>query len=433
MPWVYICFCEGRDPGDESLLIWIYTMSYNIIIVAPVPSLPINDGYSYYFMNRIKYLAKKNYKLYFHASISTSSKNINFSELRKFCEELHIYKYDTFKQSLKNRNLKNTLGIITKFWLPTTVSMRFSSKMKKDISCCLNAHKIDVIIIEYPYLLINIPKELNAPVVLSQHNLEFSKLRKRAIHVNFLKKIAMLHESQRLKKYERKNIKNKIVSLYTFISTENKKIFENIFCAENTYLLPPGYNLYSRDQSVYQEGKIVFVGAMNDLQNITAIEWFANKIFPTIIQKNKNVKLYIIGKDPDRKILQLNSENIIVTGKVNSIDKQIVDAHLYILPLLFGDGVKIKTLEAFATGNIVISTSIGVEGTGFISNHEYLLADTEDEFIEKCNLVLSNRKKYEYLAINAMNKIQQLYSWDNIMEAYEKRIGDLMTTDGKET
>ena len=187
-------------------------------------------------------------------------------------------------------------------------------------------------------------------------------------------------------------------------------------------MLPVGYDICTRCQSTYQKGKIVFVGAMNAFQNIVAIEWFVNRIFPAIMTSFVNARLYIIGKNPDEKILSLRSENIIVTGTVDRIDEYINDAHLYIIPLVFGDGVKIKTLEAFATGNIVISTSIGVEGIDFIPNHDYILANTEDEFIESCKLVLGCRENYAHLAINAINKMQRLYSWDSILELYEDKI-----------
>ena len=402
-------------------------MSHNIIIIAPIPSFPANDGYSYGFMNRIEFFYKKNYKIHFFASVSSIiSKKSNFSELEKKCEKMYVYTYDKPKELLKHGKIKSLLNIITKFWLPSTVSMRFSVKMKKNIFYCINKHKIEMIFVEYPYLLINVPSNIITPIVLFQHNLEFNKIMKRAMYVNFIKKILMLHEGQKLKKYEYNNTQKKIVSLYTFVSTENKEVFENVFCVKNTYLFPPGYSSCIRYQSVYKKGKIVFVGAMNDLQNINAIEWFVDKVFPVITQKFEDVKLYVIGKNPTKKILQLNSENIIVTGMVDSVEEYIIDAHLYIIPLLFGDGVKIKTLEAFASGNIVVSTSIGVEGLDFVSGRDYILADTKDEFIEKCNFVLDNRENYEYLAINATEKMQELYSWDSILNSYENKIKSLI-------
>ena len=397
-------------------------MSHNIIVIAPIPSLPTNDGYSYYFMKRIEYFKKKKYKIYFFASTSTMNKEFDFFELEKYCEKLQVYKYVTLKNSLKHGKIIRVLAIIGKFWLPLKVSMKSSKKMKNDILSCLNTHKIDAIFIEYPYLLVNVPIKIDVPIILAQHNLEFNKIKKMSAYYNFFKKMMMLHESFRLKKYEYKNIKNNLVSLYTFISKENKKEFENLYGVNNTYLLPVGYDICTRCQSTYQKGKIVFVGAMNSFQNIVAIEWFAHKIFPAIMSSFVNAKLYIIGKNPDKKILSLRSENIVVTGTVDQINEYINDAHLYIIPLVFGDGVKIKTLEAFATGNIVISTSIGVEGIDFIPDHDYILANTEGEFIESCKLVLNCRENYANLAINAINKMKKLYSWDSILELYEEKI-----------
>jgi len=387
----------------------------NIIIVARLPSLPITDGYSYYLVNRIKYFKDKNYKIYFYTTTPMNSDSHDLLELRRYCEELHSYKHN---------KLGRLLMVFFRFWLPVGVSIVLSRKMKKNIADCLSRNYIDVILVEYPFLLINIPNDSNVPVILTQHNLEFDKIKKISKYHGIFK-IFVLHESRKLKKYEEKHVKEKNVSLYTFISEKNKTEFEDIFGVNNTYLLPVGYNIHVRCQSVYQEGKIVFVGAMDAFQNKIAVEWFVNKIFPAIIKDYTNVKLYIIGKNPTNEILSLSSENIIVTGTVDKIDNYINDAHLYIIPLVFGDGVKIKTLEAFATGNIVVSTSIGIEGISFIPGHEYILADTENEFIESCKHVLKCRRNYEYLAINALKKVQELYSWDSILESYENKIKEI--------
>jgi len=398
-------------------------MNYNIIIVAPMPSLPASDGYSYYLMQRIKYFRHKNYKIYFYASSAISNHNMDLAELSKYCEELHTYEYWSMKKiNVNYMLLTSIIKIIANFWLPLKVTTRLSGKMKNDIFVNLQKCQIDMILLEYPYLLRNIPREIDVPIILAQHNLEFNKMKKISKHHNFLKRIVILYESHKLKKYENSNIRNEFVSLYTFISKKNKETFEAMFNVSNTYLLPVGCDVHTRHQSEYQEGKIVFVGAMNALQNIIAIEWFVDKVFPEILHEFTDVKLHIIGKEPDKKILDLCSKNIIVTGAVDKIDTHILDAHLYIIPLVFGDGVKVKTLEAFSTGNIVVSTGVGVEGIEVIPNQDFILANTENEFIEACKLVLTCRKNHEHLAINASEKIKKHYSWDSILESYENKL-----------
>ena len=398
-------------------------MSKNIIFVAPLPPIPVTSGYSYYLMNRIEYLKNNNYKIFFFTQASNLDNNKSLIALKQYCEEIQAY-------PKSNKRLNRILLNLRRLWLPRTVSSLFSSKMKSDIALCLNSRKIDAVFVEYPYLLINIPflKDSTPPIILAQHNLEFSKMKKRAKHnQSLLKSLLILFESYMLKNYERKNVKKKMVSLYTFISDENKNDFEQIFKTDNTYLLPVGYNVHGRNQLIYHKGKIVFVGAMDVMSNILAMEWFVDKIFPALTEKIPNIKLYIVGRNPPEKITSLKSENTVVTGTVAKVDDYLLDAHLYIVPLTFGDGVKIKTIEAFATGNIVVSTNIGIEGvSAFVQNTDYLLANTEEEFIQSCFDVLSCRENYEHLAKSASGKVQKLYSWKSILQSYESKISDLM-------
>ena len=58
-----------------------------------------------------------------------------------------------------------------------------------------------------------------------------------------------------------------------------------------------------------------------------------------------------------------------------------------LVPLFSGSGIRVKIIEGMSLGKCIISTSIGVKGINCSNNKNILIANTENEFIEKCAFV----------------------------------------------
>ena len=118
------------------------------------------------------------------------------------------------------------------------------------------------------------------------------------------------------------------------------------------------------DKNITQTKNIMFVGGFGHAPNVDGILWYAKEIYPLILEKHPEIKTYILGSNPPEEILQLNSENSIVTGFVT--DEQLNDFYntcrLVIVPLRYGAGVKGKVIEAMYHQMPIVTTSIGAEG-----------------------------------------------------------------------
>jgi polysaccharide biosynthesis protein PslH len=122
---------------------------------------------------------------------------------------------------------------------------------------------------------------------------------------------------------------------------------------------------FKRDNSLVEEKTLLFWGSMSRPENYNAILNFINLIFIKLIKLDSKIKLYIVGSNPDKRLLKISKEypsNILVTGFVDNPKQYFQRATLGIAPITSGAGIKVKVLEMLMCQIPVFSTIIGAEG-----------------------------------------------------------------------
>jgi glycosyltransferase involved in cell wall biosynthesis len=158
--------------------------------------------------------------------------------------------------------------------------------------------------------------------------------------------------------------------------------------------------------------RILFVGTMSYEPNADAVSYFVKKIYPIIKKKaNVPVELFIVGFSPPEGILRLNGFNdITVTGGVEDIIPYYESSHIAIAPIRFGGGTRIKILEAMSLGRPVVSTSLGAEGIEAIDGRDLLIADTPEEFADRCLSLINSSDLRLSIKKSSQQLIKEKYS-----------------------
>lgn len=141
-------------------------------------------------------------------------------------------------------------------------------------------------------------------------------------------------------------------------------------------VLMDNFNIAYSDQ---QENYLLFVGALFN-PNYDGIKWFINNVAPYI---NKKVK--VVGKDFEIKRDELQRSNVEIVGTVDNLDEYYYNAEAVIMPILYGDGMKVKTCEALMYGKTVLGTSEAFEGYRIKNGKEGYLLNTAREWIDTIN------------------------------------------------
>ena len=110
---------------------------------------------------------------------------------------------------------------------------------------------------------------------------------------------------------------------------------------------------------------VVCIGDLAWLPNRNGVLWFHREIWPAVLERFPDARSYIVGKNPPASVRELDCEHTVVTGYVEDDAEYFRRAHLFVVPLLEGSGVRIKILMALAMGRSVLSTPVGAEGISY--------------------------------------------------------------------
>ncbi len=167
---------------------------------------------------------------------------------------------------------------------------------------------------------------------------------------------------------------------------------------------------------------ILFVGNFNHRPNIDAIEFFVKDVFPEVLKSIPEVCLYVIGNDPQNVTTSMACKNIVAAGYVKDLSEYYNKCRVTIAPLRYGAGLKGKIVESLSYGVPVVTTSVGVEGTGLQDGEDVMVADDPAEMAKRIVDVYSDKKSWERLSGNGRKQVESKWSFD----AGKKRLEDIL-------
>jgi polysaccharide biosynthesis protein PslH len=251
-------------------------------------------------------------------------------------------------------------------------------------------------------------------VVLDAHNVDHLLLEQES---NLL---ITAHQKryQRLKYFESNLIK--FADLFLACSDHDKKILENINQSMiKGFVIPNGAD---NNKNIFQvskvpEGKrLLFCGSLDYEPNRDGLLWFYNEVWPLLINVDSDIRLTIIGRNGnDDKYHPLKTDKSIdFIGEVNEVQSYYYQSSLSIVPLRKGSGTRLKILEAMSLGTPIVSTGIGAAGIDCTSNYDIVLAEDKFSFARAVLDLLNDKKKAEFIRINARKLVDGSYGWQVI-------------------
>ncbi|MFC5284208.1 glycosyltransferase family 4 protein [Pedobacter alpinus] len=234
-----------------------------------------------------------------------------------------------------------------------------------------------------PY--INVVKvNSKAKIIYRAHNIEHQIWKRLTIKEPFLLRKLYLHLlSKRLQRFEF-DVLDKFDCILA-ISFVDEHFFIDAGYKNKVHTFPVAVNIdeYVNDYQLSPNKSLGYIGSMDWRPNIEGLDWFLDKVWPSIKQLGSGITFHLAGKNIPKSYEILEGESFIMEGKVDNAKEFIARQHVLIVPLLSGSGMRVKIIEAMALGKCIIATSIAAEGISYQHDKNILIADTVDDFYKQ--------------------------------------------------
>lgn len=366
--------------------------------------------------NFVKHLSKNN-----QLSIACLLKDDDAKYLEGFQNKCSLHALEAFKSDIP----RNAITLLKSY---------FSAP-------CLNAYRnqsndlqsaVNKLVIENDYLIVDhyemfqfVPQDCKAKIILHTHNAEFMLWKRMGeLSSNPLKKLLLKIETYRVKQYEKRIFSQadlvfatpSDIDLYKLAGFDTSNLKTTYHLGNDQLLNLPNIEFETTEKC------ITFMGTLSWEPNIDGLLWFIEKVFPIILRKNPDCNLYILGKDPDQRLVSIakNKANIVFTGFIKDLDSYLQKTRVYIAPLRFGSGMKVKVLEGLYRGVPSVLTSVAAEGLLLENDKHAFISDEPTIFAKYCEALIRDQKTWEKFRDNSRVLANKEYKWSMLFEKMDQ-------------
>ncbi|WP_340313503.1 glycosyltransferase [Rhizorhabdus argentea] len=137
---------------------------------------------------------------------------------------------------------------------------------------------------------------------------------------------------------------------------------------------------------------LLFVGSLYYHPNMDGVTWFISEIWEPLRKEfAENITLTIVGRGSDHDIENIrHMPGISFHLNVPDLTPYYSASNACVIPIRYGGGTSIKTIEAMSVGRPVLSTPVGVRGLGIKDGTHYIEFDDAAGFIRACHQLLED-------------------------------------------
>lgn len=381
-----------------------------ILVISPKMPYPLNEGANLRTFNILRMLSK-NHETHLAFLAPPGPENSICNPITDFSRFIKI---DHMRPQLKKLMQMALSPLKTEPYLCTVHQSKSMGAAVKVL-----AAEFDAIQAEFPYTAQYITG-LDVKKVLDQHNVEADILKLSfRMEKNWARKVHYYLQYRKMAEYERQVCARMDSILAT--SEDDKKVLSAM--NPNVTTIPNAVSEAAEKVEDRANKIVTFTGLMSYWANIDALEYFAGRVWPLVVCTEPDARLLIVGKNPGRQVLNLSSEQIIVTGAVPDINSYIRESSVIIAPLRIGSGTRIKILEAMAQGKPVVSSSLGCMGLKVTNGENILIADEPRNFADCILRLLGDRDERFRIGSNALELVRNSYTWEKACEGLKEVYG----------
>lgn len=306
--------------------------------------------------------------------------------------------------------------------VPLSVYRNRSASMRAAVQRFLR--ETDIAFVDHFLMFQYLPRGFAGRVVLHQHNAEYMLWhRYAAVEKNPVRRMAVRAESRRIRRYERR------IGLRSHAVLAAPNDIEALATAG----IPRGrftQTLHLGDDTLLQFSDVIFaetdpcllcVGSLDWEANRDGLLWFLREVWPKLSASRPGLRLRVIGRNPGPELSRMLSSSAGAEwlGFVEDLEPHYRRARVFIAPLRFGSGIKVKVVNALYRGVPVVTTTIGAEGLRVRSGEELFIADDTCQTIRSIESLLTREDIWTRMRDAARSVARQHYTWEASLKAMD--------------
>ena len=393
-----------------------------ILVLSPYFPWPLHGGNIIRLFGTLKELSVLGHEIYLLAGADTPPPPDN--PVNDLCREVSFYRPPAGSQG-SPLPLARLRTVFSPY--PYTAAKFGSNAIRRTVGKILSERQFDLIWANFAFLADSVPAHWarKTPVVLDEHESEGLLWRQYLRRGNAAMRAFGLLNLLKVVWF-RKRLAARIAAL--LCASEGETEYSRRFTPASVGLwtVPNGIDAdsYRSLLSVPKElPNIVLCGGMGVFRNRLAALWFAQRVFPLVQREIPDAEFWIVGSNPNREIWDLAKlPGIRVTGTVDDVRPYYARAAVSVAPFQYGEGTKLKVLEAMAAGVPVVATAMGCKGIDVVVGEHVLIAESEADFSARVVGLLRDSQQRAQLAGAARKRIEEKYTWKRIVGDLEPKL-----------
>jgi polysaccharide biosynthesis protein PslH len=334
--------------------------------------------------------------------------------LRELCDELILVPFGASPLARYARLARTTLSA-------TAFHERFffSSEGAKLLQARLAQDGFDVVVAVTLYMYPYVPASWRRKTVLDTLNVEARRIDAMARALPRRPRgLVARAQVPLVRRYEARAVSS--VERVVAVSEEERRAFEAL-APGKVDLVPNGVDCASirpREKLPPTPG-LLFVGSFDYGANLDAVEHLVDSVLPRLTRRDATLTL--VGSNPHPSLRRAAARSplaVDVAGFVASTAPYFEQSRVFVVPLRFGGGTRLKILEALARGVPVVTTSVGCEGLGLRHEHELIVADDPVDLARWIDRLLEDDELCLALARAGRAAVEERYDWRRIGAAF---------------
>lgn len=392
----------------------------NILFLSDIVPYPPNTGIKIRTFNIIKQLSKLNriYLLSFNHKVMINDSNTMLDckkKLEEYCEKVYIFEIPSDKNKIFYyfSLFKNLFQ-----FSPYRVCRYYTKDCIQKIKEINSRVNLDLVHLDKTEFFYYTQFTQKIPAIATNHNVESELMKHRIFYeINILRRLFAFLQFIKTKHFEKIAL-NKVSGYITCTDVDYSHFKNRMGIKTKHETIHNGVDIkFYKAKGLTEENYILIIGAQTKeaTANYNATIYFVKNIWPIICKYNDSIKLKIVGRNPDKTIIELEKDKrISVLGFVEDERDVIEKSMALLVPLQIGGGSRLKILTAMSMGKVVISTSKGAEGINCKHNNNIIIANTTQEFAKQIIAVVSNENIRKQIGNEARKLVIDLYDWEKI-------------------